>query len=168
VATVDGLRARDMCIKLSDFLRNTLSLAEKRSISLRDELALAQAYLAVEQVRFGTRLRIELETDAGCDGCIVPPLFLQPLVENAVKHGIAGLVDGGTIRLEAHCENGWLQVTIQNEFDPEAPPAQRNGLGLQNVRNRLRAVYENQARIDTIVTGSLFVVAVDLPCTAHV
>jgi len=168
LATVDGLRARDMCIKLSDFLRNTLSLGEKRSISLRDELTLAQAYLAVEQVRFGARLRIELNTDPGCDHCVVPPLFLQPLVENAVKHGIAGLVDGGTIRLEAHCENGWLQVTIQNEFDPDAPAPQRHGLGLQNVRNRLRAVYENQARIDTVVTDSIFVVAVDLPCAEHV
>jgi len=167
LATVDGVRARDMCIKLSDFLRNTLSLGEKRSISLGDELALAQAYLAVEKVRFGSRLRIELKTDSGCDDCVVPPLFLQPLVENAVKHGIAGLVDGGTIRLEAHCENGWLQVTVQNEFDPDAPAARRHGLGLQNVRNRLRAVYENQARLDTVVTGSVFVVAVDLPCTAH-
>jgi two-component system sensor histidine kinase AlgZ len=164
LATVDGVRARDMCIKLSDFLRNTLSLGERQSISFGDELALAQAYLAVEQVRFGARLRIELKTDSGCDDCTVPPLFLQPLVENAVKHGIAGLVDGGTIRLEAHCEEGWLQVTIQNEFDPEAPAAQRHGLGLQNVRNRLRAVYENQARIDTVVTGNVFVVAVDLPC----
>ena len=167
LATLDGVRARDMCIKLSDFLRNTLSLGERQSISLRDELTLAQAYLAVEQVRFGARLRIELETDANCDDCIVPPLFLQPLVENAVKHGIAGLVDGGTIRLEAHCEKGWLQVTIQNEFDPEAPAAARHGLGLQNVRNRLRAVYENQARLDTVITGDLFVVAVDLPCSAH-
>jgi two-component system sensor histidine kinase AlgZ len=84
-----------------------------------------------------------------------------------VKHGIAGLVDGGPIRLEAHCENGWLQVTVQNEFDPDAPAVRRNGLGLQNVRNRLRAVYENQARLDTVVTDSVFVVAVDLPCTAH-
>ncbi len=106
LATVDGLRARDMCIKLSDFLRNTLSLGEKQSITLRDELALAQAYLAVEKVRFGSRLRIEMDADAICNDCIVPPLFLQPLVENAVKHGIAGLVDGGTIRLEAHCERG--------------------------------------------------------------
>ncbi|HLK18025.1 MAG TPA: histidine kinase, partial [Bryobacteraceae bacterium] len=121
LATVDGARARDMCIKLSDFLRNTLSLGEKQSITLGDELALAQAYLAVEKVRFGPRLKIEMKTDSGCDDCVVPPLFLQPLVENAVKHGIAGLVDGGTIRLEAHCEHGWLQVTVQNEFDPEAP-----------------------------------------------
>jgi two-component system, LytTR family, sensor histidine kinase AlgZ len=167
LATVDGVRARDMCIKLSDFLRNTLSLGERQSITLGDELALAQAYLAVEKVRFGARLQIELKTDSGCDECVVPPLFLQPLVENAVKHGIAGLVDGGTIRLEAHCEKGWLQVTVQNEFDPDAPAVRRNGLGLQNVRNRLRAVYENQARLDTVVTGSVFVVAVDLPCTAH-
>jgi len=167
LATVDGVRARDMCIKLSDFLRNTLSLGEKQSITLGDELALAQAYLAVEKVRFGTRLKIEMKTDSGCDECAVPPLFLQPLVENAVKHGIAGLVDGGTIRLEAHCENGWLQVTVQNEFDPDAPAVRRNGLGLQNVRNRLRAVYENKARLDTVVTDSVFVAAVDLPCTAH-
>src|SRR5580692_1427723 len=168
LATVDGQRARDMCIKLSDFLRTTLKLGEKERITLADELALAKAYLEVEQVRFGTRLRVEIDADDSCDHCVVPSLVLQPLVENAVKHGIAGLVNGGTIRLEAHCEKGWLQVTIQNEFDPEAPAASRHGLGLQTVRNRLRAVYENQARLDTVITRDLFVVAVDLPCTVHV
>jgi two-component system sensor histidine kinase AlgZ len=168
LATVDGVRAREMCLKLSDFLRSTLSLGEKRSISLRDELALAKAYLDVEQVRFGARLKVELETEAGCDDCIVPPLFLQPLVENAVKHGIAGLVDGGTIRLEAHCRNGRLHVKIDNEFDPESPAARRTGLGLQNVRSRLRALYENQARIDTVATEQRFVVEVDLPCLEDV
>jgi signal transduction histidine kinase len=168
LTAVDGVRAREMCIKLSDFLRSTLSLGEKTSISLREELALAKAYLDVEQVRFGARLRIELDTDPGCDACVVPPLFLQPLVENAVKHGIAGLVEGGTIRLEARCGDGWLRVKVQNEFDPDAPPARKHGLGLQNVRNRLRALYENQARIDTEVGDNRFVVEVDLPCVGHV
>lgn len=168
LATVDGVRAREMCIKLSDFLRSTLSLGEKRSISLRDELALAKAYLDVEQVRFGVRLKVEVETDPDCFDCVVPPLFLQPLVENAVKHGIAGLVDGGTIRLEAHCRDGRLHVKIGNEFDPDAPAARRHGLGLQNVRNRLRALYENQARVETVSTDQQFVVEVDLPCAAHV
>jgi two-component system sensor histidine kinase AlgZ len=168
LATVDGVRARDMCIKLSDFLRSTLSLGERNTISLHEELALAKAYLDVEQVRFGSRLRIELETDAHCEACKVPPLFLQPLVENAVKHGIAGLVDGGTIRVQAHCHDGWLQVRLENEFDQEVPAARRGGLGLQNVRNRLRALYENQARLDTTVTQNVFVVEVDLPCTLHV
>ncbi|MBZ5607436.1 MAG: histidine kinase [Acidobacteriia bacterium] len=167
LATVDGVRAREMCIKLSDFLRSTLKLGEQTSISLKDELALAKAYLDVEQVRFGARLRTEFHTDSTCYGCVVPPLFLQPLVENAVKHGIAGMVDGGTIEVEAHCEDGWLQVRIENAYDPEAPPATRHGLGLENVRGRLRALYENQARLDTQVNGDHFVVQVQLPCAAH-
>src|SRR5580700_7365394 len=156
-----------MCIKLSDFLRNTLSLGEKHSITFREELALAQAYLAVEQVRFGTRLRIELKTDSGCNDCVVPPLFLQPLVENAVKHGIAGLVDGGTIRLEARCCDGLLQLKIHNQFDPESPAASRHGLGLRNVRDRLRTLYENRARVDTTVTRDQFIVEMELPCDGH-
>jgi LytS/YehU family sensor histidine kinase len=153
-----------MCIKLSDFLRTTLKLGEKQRITLADELALAKAYLEVEQVRFGARLRVEMDTDADCDHCVVPSLLLQPLVENAVKHGIAGLVDGGTIRLEAHCSNGRLRLKISNEFDAESPAASRHGLGLRNVRDRLRAVYENQARVDTTATSDRFVVEVELPC----
>ena len=167
LATVDGARAREMCIKLSDFLRSTLNLGDKTSISFKEELGLAKAYLDVEQVRFGARLRTAFQADPGCNGCIVPPLFLQPLVENAVKHGVAGMVDGGTIEVFACCENGWLRVKVENDFDPDAPPASRHGLGLQNVRGRLRALYENQARLDTQLSSGRFVVQVELPCTAH-
>ncbi len=168
LATVDGLRAREMCIKLSDFLRSTLKLGEKQSISLAEELALAKAYLEVEQVRFGARMRVEIDADPDCNHCVVPALLLQPLVENAVKHGIAGLVDGGTIRLEAHCGAGRLQLKIANEFDPDAPAASRHGLGLRNVRDRLRALYENRARVDTSIASGHFVVEVELPCAEHV
>jgi two-component system, LytTR family, sensor histidine kinase AlgZ len=168
LATVDGQRARDMCIKLSDFLRTTLKLGEKQRITLADELALAKAYLEVEQVRFGARLRVEIETDAECGQCVVPSLLLQPLVENAVKHGIAGLVDGGTIRLEAHCSEGRLSLKICNEFDAESPAPSRHGLGLRNVRERLRALYENSARIDARAAGEHYVVELELPCGEHV
>lgn len=165
LATVDGQRARDMCIKLSDFLRTTLKLGDKQRINFSDELELAQAYLEVEQVRFGSRLHVEIEADADCERCIVPSLVLQPLVENAVKHGIAGLVAGGTIRLQSHCNDGWLQVKITNDFDPDSPVPSRHGLGLRNVRDRLRAVYENRARIETMMTpASHFVVELELPC----
>jgi two-component system sensor histidine kinase AlgZ len=167
LATVDGLRAREMCIKLSDFLRSTLKLGEKQSISLAEELALAKAYLEVEQVRFGARMRVEIDADRNCGQCVVPSLLLQPLVENAVKHGIAGLVDGGTIRLKARCGDGWLQVKIENEFDPDAPSAARHGLGLRNVRDRLRALYENRARVDTTAASDHFAVEVELPCNGH-
>jgi len=168
LATVDGLRAREMCIKLSDFLRSTLKLGEKQSITLADELALAKAYLEVEQVRFGARLRVQIDADADCGRCVVPSLLLQPLVENAVKHGIAGLVDGGTIRLEAHCRGGFLQITIHNEFDPDAPAASRHGLGLRNVRERLRTLYENRARVDATASGDHFVIEMELPCGEHI
>jgi two-component system, LytTR family, sensor histidine kinase AlgZ len=167
LATVDGLRAREMCIKLSDFLRSTLKLGEKQSISLAEELALAKAYLEVEQVRFGARMRVEISTDRDCGHCVVPSLLLQPLVENAVKHGIAGLVDGGTIRLDAHCGDGRLQLKICNQFDPESPAASRHGLGLRNVRDRLRALHENRARVDAAASGDQFVVEVELPCDGH-
>jgi len=164
LATVDGQRARDMCIKLSDFLRTTLKLGEKQRITLADELGLAKAYLEVEQVRFGARLRVAIDADADCERCVVPSLVLQPLVENAVKHGIAGLVDGGTIRLIARCREGYLQLTIENDFDPESPAASKHGLGLRNVRERLSAIYENTARVDTTATASHFVVEMELPC----
>ena len=168
LATMDGRRARDMCIKLSEFLRSTLKLGEQQSISFREELALARAYLEVEQVRFGARLNIEFDTDAGCEHCVVPSLFLQPLIENAVRHGIAGLIEGGTIRLRARCHQGRLSVTVQNDFDPDAPAAAKHGLGLQNVRDRLRSLHENRARIDTAVSDDHFQVDLELPCEADV
>jgi two-component system, LytTR family, sensor histidine kinase AlgZ len=167
LATVDGQRARDMCIKLSDFLRTTLKLGEKQRITLADELALAKAYLEVEQVRFGARLRVEISAGTHCENCSVPSLVLQPLVENAVKHGIAGLVDGGTIRIEAHCGAGLLQLKIGNEFDPDSPASSRHGLGLRNVRDRLRALYENRARVDTTVSDHNFSVEMEIPCIEH-
>lgn len=164
LATIDGARARDMCIKLSEFLRATLKLGEKPKITFAQELALTNAYLEVEKVRYGNRLRVEIDAGAECDGCIVPSLLLQPLVENAVKHGIAGLVDGGTIRLEARCAAGALQLKIDNDFDPASPSSSRDGLGLRNVRDRLRALYENRARVESRAIDEHFLVQLELPC----
>jgi two-component system sensor histidine kinase AlgZ len=168
LATVDGPRARDMCIKLSDFLRSTLKLAENQNISLSEELTLAKAYLEVEQVRFGARMRVDIDADRACGDCVVPSLLLQPLIENAIKHGIAGLVDGGVVHLEAHCGDGRLQLKIDNDFDPDAPATPRNGLGLRNVRDRLRALYENRARLTTVASDAHFAVELELPCARHV
>jgi two-component system sensor histidine kinase AlgZ len=167
LATVDGKRAREMCIKLSDFLRSTLSVGERDRVPLGEELALTRTYLDVEQVRFGSRLGVEQIIDPGCERCPIPPLMLQPLVENAIKHGIAGLVEGGTIRLAAGCRDGLLRLTIENEFDPEAPSATRNGLGLANVRGRLKSNYDDHARLDAVSNGTRFVVELTVPCPEH-
>lgn len=164
LATADGPRAREMCLRLSEFLRSTLSVAEQEEIPVEKELELARMYLDVERERFGDRLRVTQNLGAGCGGCVVPALILQPLVENAVKHGIAGLVEGGEIRLAAEFYDGMLHITVENDFDPDTQPGLRNGLGLANVRNRLRTQYHHEGSVRTETREHRFSVHLELPC----
>jgi LytS/YehU family sensor histidine kinase len=164
LASVDGARAREMCIRLSDFLRISLGLGSRPTIPLGEELDLARNYLELERVRFSDRLRVEIEIENGCESCAVPALLLQPLVENAVKHGIAGMVEGGTIRLEACRDGDDAVVTVTNPFDAEAPPQQRLGVGLAQVRRRLEVRYGAGARMDAGTAEGVYRVVVRLPC----
>ena len=164
LTSTDPARARDMCVLLSDFLRKTLGLGERESISWREELQLARTYLEVEQVRFGARLQVEMQVDEACADCMVPPLVLQPLIENAIKHGIATMVEGGTIRLEGRVENGNLAVRVQNGFDPEAPSPRRHGLGLRNVRTRLETRYGEAAHLNLAAENNHFSAEMIFPC----
>ncbi len=168
LTTVDPAKARRMCVLLSDFLRSTLGLGEKESIELSEELALVRAYLSVEQVRFGSRLRVEEEIEDGCEACAVPPLLLQPLVENAVKHGVATALEDGWIRLTARRREGQLLVVVENGFDPDAPPAAKNGLGLVNVRKRLEVRYGASARLDVCRAAHRYRVEMTLPSERQV
>ena len=152
-----------MCIRLSDFLRLSLRLGEGGDIPFGEELALARIYLDVEQVRFGDRLRVFQDIDPDCADCEVPPLLVQPLVENAIKHGIATMVDGGEISMKAHRSRGAMRFVIENPFDPEAPAARKSGIGLANVRNRLRTRYGNDARLDVQVEPNVYRVVLSLP-----
>ena len=164
LTTQDGPRARDMCIRLSDFLRSGLGLGDRESIPLHEELALARSYLDVERVRFGDRLRVEEAIDADCEDFGVPALLLQPLVENAVKHGIAGLVEGGSIRLEARRQQGGVCIAIENPFDPDAPAPRRTGMGLAHVRRRLRVRYGEAAVFEPSSHEGVYRVVLLLPC----
>jgi hypothetical protein len=137
----DPAAARRMCLLLADFLRETLRLGSNSRITLADELALAERFLAIEQVRLGSRLQVARETDSGAGACLVPPLLLQPLVENAVVHGIAQLIDGGTIRLAAVLEGTTLTITLENPCDPDRSRTRGVGLGLDLLRKRLVTQY---------------------------
>jgi LytS/YehU family sensor histidine kinase len=159
----DAAKAREMCILLGDFLRRTLGLGEKQSIPLEEEMSLVHAFLAVEKIRYGARLQMEELVDKEALNAQVPPLLLQPLVENAVSHGIANLVEGGWIRLEVKQNNGYLRIAIENLFDPEAPQRHRNGVGLANVRQRLQARYGDGATFGTTAAEGRFRVAISLP-----
>jgi len=168
LATLDGTRAREMCVRLADFLRGSLGLGARENIPLREELALARSYLDVERVRFGERLRVNEAIEPDCEECSVPALLLQPLVENAVKHGIAGLVEGGSIRLAARRRGAFVSITIENAFDPEMPAPRKSGLGLVHVRRRLQVRYGDEALCDAGVWGEVYRVALRLPCESPV
>jgi two-component system, LytTR family, sensor histidine kinase AlgZ len=159
----DAPKAREMCILLGDFLRRTLGLGEKLAIPLDEEMQLIRAFLAVEKIRFGPRINMEESIAKEALQVQVPPLLLQPLVENAVAHGIANLVEGGRIRLEAECNDGSVAITIENTFDPEAPPRRKGGVGLANVRQRLEARYGNAATFQVTKNGDSFRVALKFP-----
>jgi two-component system sensor histidine kinase AlgZ len=164
LTTSDSAKAREMCILLAEFLRRTLGLGEKALIPLQDELALLHAYLSVEQIRFGSRLQVEEKTDPGALECMLPPLLLQPLVENAVAHGVAHLAEGGWIHLGiAQPAEDKLLIEIENNFDPEAPRRRGAGIGLNNVRQRLFASYGDKAKFEVQNGGGRFSVVLSLP-----
>src|SRR6202046_755495 len=161
----DPAKAREMCILLGDFLRRTLGLGEKAAIPLEEELSLIRAFLAVEKVRFGDRIQMEANIDKDALSVPVPPLLLQPLVENAVVHGIANLVEGGWIRLNVQCQNGGgdVSIVVENRFDPEGPARRRSGVGLANVRQRLQARYGNRASFAVKTEADSYRVALTFP-----
>jgi hypothetical protein len=137
LTTSNPASARRMCLLLADFLRETLRLGANSRITLADELALADRFLEIEQVRLGSRLQVSRQTDPEAAHCLVPPLLLQPLVENAVVHGIGQLVDGGTIRLMAAREGSILTITLENPCDPDRARTRGVGLGLNLLQKRL-------------------------------
>jgi hypothetical protein len=163
LTSVDPVRARDMCVLLGDFLRLTLGLGEKPVVHFSEELELLQKYLAIEKIRFGDRLNMQENIQEESRTCMLPPLLLQPLVENAVKHGIASLPEGGNVRLIAERQNGRLAILVENSWDPDAPPGRSGGLGLKNVQQRLEARYGKEASLRVNTEGELFQVSLSLP-----
>src|SRR3954447_4044235 len=162
LTTADPAAARRMCLLLADFLRETLALGARERIPLSSELAIATRFLAIEQVRFGDRLRVELAANAA-DQCLVPPLVLQPLVENAVTHGIAHVLEGGVVRIAAARGGATLRISIDNPCDRDRPAGRGSGVGLTNVRARLRTLYGRDATLSTEEKEGRFIASVEVP-----
>jgi len=163
LTSIDASRAREMCILLAEFLRMTLGLGEKAAVPLREELELLRRFLAIEKVRFGERLQVDAYVETQAESCLVPPLILQPLVENAIIHGIAHLPQGGAVRLRAQCSEGRLRISIENSFDPEAPLTRKKGMGLNNVRQRIEARYPKQSSVQATADEDVFRVSLSVP-----
>ncbi len=159
----DPAGARRMVLLLAELLRRSLRLGRMESIPLGEELAHAAAYLAVERVRFGDRLDVQEDVAEASRTCLVPALILQPLVENAVRHGIAQLLEGGAIRIEARRSGSLLRLAVENPCDPDHPPARGEGIGLSNVAARLRTLHGREARLTIAPNPGRFRVELELP-----
>ena len=159
----DTEAVRRMCGLLAGFFRRSLAVGARELIPLGEELGLAATYLELEAVRFGDRLRVELDVPEQLREAHVPPLLLQPLVENAVHHGIAHLVDGGTVRIEAKRSGGRLLIEVANACDADRPSSKGGGVGLANVRSRLRALFDRRAALRVENEPQSFRARLELP-----
>ena len=158
----DPERARFMCQLLADFLRDSLALGASGAVPLSREIALAEQYLRIEQVRFGSRLSIDTRMDEGVADAPVPPLMLQPLVENAVRHGIGTLLEGGTISIEGRRVGRHAIIAITNPRDDGRRRA-GTGFGLAIVQRRLAVAFGDAASMVARQEPSRYIVSVTLP-----
>jgi two-component system sensor histidine kinase AlgZ len=166
LTAIDPAGARDMTLRLADFFRHTLGLEAHRKVPLEQEVALVERFLAIEQVRFGPRLRFARQVGTEAARCLVPPMILQPLVENAVKHGIGQLLDGGRVVVAAERAGSQLRIRVENDADHEGAPRAGNGIGLLNVRQRVAAAYGREGSVHWTRGDNTFRVELVLPFEA--
>jgi LytS/YehU family sensor histidine kinase len=160
--TVEPDRAREMCQRLGDFLRESLQVGQASRITLAREIALIEQYLRIEQVRFGVRLQVALEVAPETRDVLVPPLLLQPLVENAVRHGVATRLDGGTVSVTTRRAADRVIIVVVNPRDVDSRRG-GTGLGLGIVRRRLAAAYGESAALAIEAASESYQVSVTIP-----
>jgi two-component system LytT family sensor kinase len=152
-----------MIARLGDFLRATLRQDLAAQVPLAEELSLTGQYLDIEQVRFGERLRVTYDIEEDAYRGLVPLLLLQPLVENATRHGIGRLESGGTIAISARVVSGNLELAVENDAPGRQNVAVESGIGLANVRERLAVLYGDRQSLTTSDVGDVFRVDIRLP-----
>jgi LytS/YehU family sensor histidine kinase len=156
--------ARKMVQQLSDFLRGTIRRDNNQMVSLAEELRHLNLYLEIEKVRFGHRLRTEVESDESLAQLVLPSLLLQPIVENAIKFGLYDTIGEIVIRIKASREDDTLSINVQNPFDPAtAAPRQGTGFGLQSIQRRLYLLFARQDLLQTSQAENIFTTTVKIP-----
>ncbi|MDY6947455.1 MAG: histidine kinase [Pseudomonadota bacterium] len=150
----DPSRARDAVTQLAGLLRYTLRSDHEELVTLERELETVGIYLALESLRLGERMRVELDVAAGAQDIRVPVMLLQTVVENAIKHGIAELPGGGALRICASLRDEDLHLEVQNPRPVNPPPHEQPGSGLHNAAERLRLLFGSRATIELDLSQS--------------
>jgi len=143
--------AVNMLVGLSDLLRHTLEHSARQEVELREEINFTKLYLSIQEMRFSDRLRIEFNIDPATTRAMVPNLILQPLTENALRHGIGGSVDSGLVGISSAVDDGYLRLTVYDDGAglPEHWQLKGStGIGLANTAARLQQLYDNDHELD--------------------
>ncbi|HMJ69846.1 MAG TPA: histidine kinase [Cyclobacteriaceae bacterium] len=155
--------ARKMIQQLSDFLRGTIKKDDRQLVTLEEDIHQLSLYLDIEKVRFGYRLRSEIRSDEESNACKLPPLLLQPIVENAIKYGLYDTIGEITISIEASVEDKHLVIRVSNPFDPATSQPKGTGFGLNSIGRRLYLIYFNNNLLQTSAEDSIFTTTIKIP-----
>lgn len=142
-------QAKTAITQLSNLLRNSINLGKQKLIPLKDEIELVEHYLRLEQIRFEERLNINIKIDDDAKKCLIPPLMIQTLVENSIKHGISKSIEGGIINITAQLDNDTLNLQIENS-GKMSEPINTNGIGLSNTEKRLAILFANNSQFELV------------------
>jgi len=172
IAALVGSRpaeAETLIEDMAELMRSGLE-ARSRLVPLSEELTLVRAYLRIEQARLGERLSIDWQVDAAAEALEVPLLSVQPLVENAVYHGIERLPVPGVVGVSARADGALLRIAVSNpRADPAARPHQGQKIAIDNIAQRLALIYgDGQARLELGEDGDRFVARLTLPITSSI
>lgn len=159
---VDPKKARQMIIKLAEFLRYTLATNDKQKVSLLEELKNIRLYLEIEKIRFEEKFEYVEEVDEYCTKMQIPSMILQPLVENAIKHAVYETLDIVTLKLQCSKQNSFLNIKIQNNSEGESHK-KGAGVGLNNIKERLRLIYQQDNLMEVKKENNLFTVSIFIP-----
>ena len=144
-------------------MRSTLAKNEKQKSKLADEINAGKLYLDIEKIRFEDKFDFVEQVKPECKELEVPSMILQPLFENAIKHGVYESLDKVTIILSCGMEKEYFKITVENNFDPEAVPRKGSGIGIKNIQNRMKLIYgqDNLVRVEKKV--NIFRVNIFIP-----
>jgi two-component system LytT family sensor kinase len=163
LTVTDPEKARIMIVKLSEFMRYALSRKDEQPVSLRSELENISLYLEIEKVRFGDKLTTEEQITPECYDFNIPVMLLQPLYENAVKHGVYESTESVRIVTRARMLEGFIEIVIENNYDPSPSQRKGTGTGLLNVSRRLELFYGNKATMKTSKENGIYAVTLYIP-----
>lgn len=160
---VDSTRAQEMVVKLSDYLRYTVSQEKTNFVSVSKEVENIHRYLEIEKIRFGSKLQYRFVIEDDALDADIPAMILQPLYENAIKHGVYESTEPILVETKVYMEDGVLIVSIKNNYQDGAPMGKGAGIGLRNIAERLKLIYQNETLLHIKNENQVFEVTLIIP-----